>query len=80
MVLVWVLNATVAVLTWLLDRFSFLPSLSWPAPLSVTVPVPLLGAHGAALQGWFGLAVTVSAGLLVGRVLMWLYKLIPFNG
>ena len=79
MVITWMLDVALAVLDWLLGLFAFLPALSLPASFSVVAPVPLMGASVAGLNTWVSAAVLVALGLVAGKVLQYLYNLIPFK-
>lgn len=82
MIVGWLLDAATSVLNWVLDRFASLgvPSFTFPSSLSVTVPVPFIGSNLGALNMWWTASLAIVACLFIGRVFVWLYRLIPMNG
>lgn len=66
MIVRWLLDAALAVLSWFLDLFSALPTWTLPTSLSLVVPVPFLGAVGVGqMNDWIGTAIVVA--LVAGR-------------
>jgi hypothetical protein len=79
-VLLWLFDAALVLLEWFVAPFGVLPALNLPAPVSFVVPVPIVGALGVSiLNSWFGVAVAVALALVLGKVLQWVYSLIPFK-
>jgi hypothetical protein len=80
MALLWLLDAALSVVEWLLGLFTFLPVIDFPGSLTLLVPVPLVGSVGVdALNVFVPTAIAVALALIAGRVLQWLYQLIPFK-
>jgi len=80
MVILWLFDAAVLVLGGFLSLFDDLPTLSLGSSLNLTVPVPFLdGAAISALNQWFDVALVVFGALVAGRVLQWIYSVIPFK-
>ncbi len=80
MVILFIFDVALTVLDWYLDLFDFLPTLNLPTPPTVVGPVPFLGATVVAnLNVFLPVAVLVALALVGGKVLQWLYALIPFK-
>jgi len=80
MVVVWLLEAAVSVVTWLVGALPELPALTLPAPLDVVVPVPFMDAGSiGGLNSWAASGLILAAALTVGSVLQWVYGLIPLK-
>lgn len=80
MVIAWLFDVALTILEWFLSFFESLPDLSMPSSASFTVPVPLIGSAGTSiLNTWLPVAIGVVLALVVGKVLQWLYSLIPFK-
>lgn len=81
MIVVWLIDLALLVLGWFLSLFSALPTLSFPSGITLTIPIPFVGTAGAALiNAWFSTALLVSVALALGKVMQWLYSMIPFKG
>lgn len=83
MVVTWLLNAAATVVGWLAGVME--SAASWPTiafgPVSLTAPVPLLSAGQiGVLNSWLTAALAVGLCLGIGRVLLFIYRLVPFNG
>lgn len=80
MVVLWLFDLGLTLLEWLLSLFGFLPEFTLPASPDIVVPVPLIGSVGVAgLNVFLPTAVLVALALVAGKVLQWLYSLIPFK-
>jgi hypothetical protein len=74
------LDVALAVLGWFVSLFDALPALDLPGGLSLTLPIPFLDAgEASSFESWVSVAVLVASALVVGKVLQWLYALIPFK-
>lgn len=65
----------------LLDLFEYLgvPTITWPGPLNIVAPVPVLSTGLlASINQWLVVAPIVGGCLMVGKCLQWLYSKIPF--
>lgn len=78
MVVKWVLEAGASLVLWVIGLFPPIPSIPWPAPLVVTIPTPP-PFDAAGLNAWSVATLAVAAVLVVGRLLQWVYGLIPFK-
>lgn len=80
MVVLWLLDAALALVEWLLGLLPEMGTLTLPAPLSLVAPVPLLaGGQIAALNTWAAAGLAVAGVLIASRVVVWLYEHIPFK-
>lgn len=78
MIWLWLLEAATGVIGWVVSWFPD-STITYPAAPSVILPVPL-GLNVGSIEAVFVLALIVAAVLIVGRLLTWIYRLIPTNG
>jgi len=74
---VWVLQATNLLVDWVTGWF---PEVTIPWPDSVTLQIPLPFGFHTYLTAWVVASLLVGAALLTGRVLLWIYNLLPTRG
>lgn len=80
MIVLWLFDIALVIMEWFFAFFEELPLLDTPSGLTLVAPVPFMGSSGIAmLNTWLPATVLIASALIVGRVLQWLYELIPFK-
>jgi len=80
MVIGWLLGVAMSVVGVVLDLFDFLPAFTLPASLDLTVAIPFVGSGTMlSFNQWFIASILVCCALVVGKVLQWLYAMVPFK-
>jgi hypothetical protein len=80
MIWIWLLQAASIFVVGLLSLIE-VPVLAYPDALSVVVPVPFAPPWFlAAVDYWLGVSLACLLGLVIGKVALFVYRLIPLNG